>query len=108
MEIMTRRAFAGTGLAAAHRLKSVLQVGTADGGLREVIAKSDLIYDKPAPRSEAGIPVGTGRMGTLVWTTPSQLRMQINRVDVYGSNCTSNSFSISAPRRWRTNCSTGY
>src|SRR4051812_43073778 len=92
MEIMTRRTFTGTGLAAAHRLKSVLQVGAADGGLREVIAKSDLIHDKPAPRSEAGIPVGTGRMGTLGWTTPSQLRMQINRVDVYGSNCASNSF----------------
>jgi hypothetical protein len=60
--------------------------------LRAIISQSDLVYDKPAPRSEAGIPIGTGRMGTLVWTTPSQLRMQINRVDVYASNCASNSF----------------
>jgi hypothetical protein len=31
-------------------------------------------------------------MGTLVWTTPSRLKMQINRVDVYASNASSNSF----------------
>ncbi len=30
-------------------------------------------------------------MGTLVWTTPSQIRFQINRVNVYPNNY-SNSF----------------
>ena len=59
---------------------------------RKLISASDLIYDKPVARSEEGIPVGNGRMGTLVWTTPTQVRMQINRVDVYANNCTTNSF----------------
>src|SRR6476646_8980446 len=38
------------------------------------------------------MPLGNGRMGTLVWTTPSQIRFQINRVDVYANNSYSNSF----------------
>ena len=38
------------------------------------------------------MPVGNGRMGTLVWTTPSEVRLQINRVDVYANNSYSNSF----------------
>jgi hypothetical protein len=60
--------------------------------LRQRISKSDLIYTRPVARSEEGIPVGNGRMGSLVWTTASRLRMQINRVDVYASNSASNSF----------------
>lgn len=60
--------------------------------VRKVISHSDLIYVRPASRIEEGIPVGNGRMGSLVWTTPSQLRFQINRVDVYANNCSSNSF----------------
>jgi hypothetical protein len=51
-----------------------------------------LIYTKPVVRSEEGMPLGNGRMGTLVWTTPSQIRFQINRVDVYANNSYSNSF----------------
>jgi hypothetical protein len=60
--------------------------------LRTRISKSDLLYTHPVLRGEEGIPVGNGRMGTLVWTTPSQLRMQINRVDVYANNSTTSSF----------------
>jgi hypothetical protein len=60
--------------------------------LRKVIARSDLLYTAPVSRSEEGIPIGNGRMGTLVWTTPSQLRFQINRVDIYANSCRSNSF----------------
>ncbi len=87
---MTRRAFTGL-LAAAAQTNSNLRAGEPDD-LRAIVSQSDLVYDKPAPRSEAGIPIGTGRMGTLVWTTPSQLRMQMNRVDVYANNCATNSF----------------
>lgn len=86
---MTRRTFTTAGLGAAF-LQA--QPSAPRNDLHAIISKSDLVYDKPAPRSEAGIPIGTGRMGTVVWTTPSQLRMQINRVDVYASNCASNSF----------------
>ncbi|HEX4229164.1 MAG TPA: hypothetical protein VHZ07_10870 [Bryobacteraceae bacterium] len=60
--------------------------------LRRLVSRGDLICDKPASRSEAGIPVGNGRMGTLVWTTPQELRMQINRVDVYANNAATHSF----------------
>ena len=38
------------------------------------------------------MPIGNGRMGTLVWTTPSALRFQINRVDVFAINSGSDSF----------------
>jgi len=58
----------------------------------KLIARADLTYDKPVPRGEEGIPVGNGRMGSLVWTTASQLRFQINRVDVYANNSATNSF----------------
>src|SRR5215469_13282957 len=90
----SRREFLTAGLAA-----TLLPVGDAapnDPLMRvdyqKLVSRADLTYDKPVPRSEEGIPIGNGRMGTLVWTTPTQLRFQINRVDVYGSNCASNSF----------------
>lgn len=36
----------------------------------ELISRADLYYDKPVTCSEEGMPVGNGRMGSLVWTTP--------------------------------------
>ena len=48
---------------------------------RDVVSRADLSYEKPAGRSEAGLPVGNGRMGSLVWTAPSSLKLQINRGD---------------------------
>lgn len=38
------------------------------------------------------MPVGNGVMGTLVWTTPHTVAMQINRTDVYASDGSSMSF----------------
>ncbi len=66
---------------------SLLQVDS-----RKLVSAADLRYDAPVARSEEGIPIGNGRMGSLVWTTPNQIRLQINRVDVYASNSASNSF----------------
>lgn len=40
---------------------------------------------------EDGMPVGNGRMGTLVWLTPNAIHMQINRVDVFGMDSSSRS-----------------
>lgn len=57
-----------------------------------LISRADLIYDKPVDRSEAGIPVGNGRTGTLLWTTPTAVKMQINRVDIFANGCASGSF----------------
>jgi hypothetical protein len=59
---------------------------------RALLAPADLVYSKPAPRSEESIPVGNGRMGTLVWITPASLRMQIDRADVYVNDSSTNSF----------------
>ncbi len=85
----SRRAF----LAGSMAMPALAQqTGRAPVDYRKLISASDLIYDKPVPRSEEGIPIGNGRMGTLVWTTPTQVRMQINRVDVYANNCATNSF----------------
>jgi hypothetical protein len=50
---------------------------------QSLVSKADLSYDEPVIRSEEGMPIGNGRMGTLVWTTPSALHFQINRVDLF-------------------------
>jgi hypothetical protein len=59
---------------------------------RAQIARADLSYTEPASRPEEGMPVGNGRMGSLVWTTPSSLRLQINRADVHAMDSTTFSF----------------
>lgn len=93
---MDRRTFLATGVAAAAQTlpaqsgkpSSLLDVNT-----RRLVSRGDLVYDKPASRSEEGMPIGNGRMGSLVWTTPSELRFQINRADVYPISSASNSFN---------------
>ena len=47
---------------------------------------ADIVLAKPARRPHEGLPIGNGRMGTLVWTTPAALEFQINRVDVFAVN----------------------
>jgi hypothetical protein len=64
----------------------------AAGDQRALISQADLVYDKPVARSEEGMPLGNGRMGSLVWTTPEALELQINRVDVQPMNRDTNSF----------------
>ncbi|MDR2039471.1 MAG: DUF5703 domain-containing protein [Bacteroidales bacterium] len=57
-----------------------------------IISASDLIYQSPAERSEEGMPVGNGITGSLIWTSPSAMHFQINRVDVFGNNAQSHNF----------------
>src|SRR3954468_10191040 len=59
---------------------------------RATVGRADLDYATPLGRSEEGMPVGNGRMGSLVWTTPSALKFQINRVDVFAMHASSVSF----------------
>jgi hypothetical protein len=59
---------------------------------RAVISRADLDYKTPATRSEEGMPVGNGRTGSLVWTTPNALHFQINRVDVFAAHSATVSF----------------
>ncbi len=61
---------------------------------KSLVSKADLNYTVPVTRSEEGMPVGNGRMGSLVWTTPSALHFQINRVDVFSIGCYTNSFPV--------------
>src|SRR3954462_2981530 len=60
--------------------------------LAAAIARGDLDFTSPATRSDEGMPVGNGRMGSLVWTTPSAVKFQINRCDVFSSDGSSVSF----------------
>ena len=57
-----------------------------------LISHADLHYDRPVGRSEEGMPLGNGRMGSLVWTVPTALKLQINRVDVFATDCASSAF----------------
>ena len=59
---------------------------------RALVSRADLHFTKPVERSEEGQPIGNGRMGSLVWTAPSALKFQINRVDVFAENRATNSF----------------
>ena len=73
------------------------QIAAFAGGLLSVdyqnlIARADLTYQQSIGRSEGGIPIGNGRMGSLLWTAPAALKMQINRVDVFANGNASNSF----------------
>jgi hypothetical protein len=71
----------------ASSASSLLQINFSN-----LVSRADLQYDGPTARSEDGLPVGNGRMGSLVWTTPSALKFQINRVDVFANNSASDSF----------------
>lgn len=59
---------------------------------RSIVRASDLHYRTPVSRSEDGMPTGNGSMGSLVWTIPSALKFQLNRVDVFGNNSASRNF----------------
>src|SRR5207237_10623641 len=60
--------------------------------MQRIVSRADLGYDTPARRSEEGMPMGNGRMGSLVWTTPTAAHLQINRADVFAEDCTTTSF----------------
>src|SRR4051794_32285256 len=58
-----------------------------DVDFKALVSTSDLHYLSPvSDDTSEGIPIGNGRMGTLVWTTPSTVQFQINRVDVFATN----------------------
>ncbi|MWV42810.1 glycoside hydrolase [Paenibacillus sp. HJL G12] len=59
----------------------------------ELVSRADLHYEHTVKRSEGGLPLGNGKMGSLLWTSPSALKFQVNRVDVYANDCNTNSFN---------------
>ncbi|MBW7456330.1 hypothetical protein ACFOLF_00715 [Paenibacillus sepulcri] len=58
-----------------------------------LVSRADLRYEHTVKRSEGGLPLGNGRMGSLLWTSPSAIKFQINRVDVFANDCSTNSFN---------------
>lgn len=69
--------------------------GRADGAIvtnlpdvdhKELVSQADLFYESPANSPVEGQPIGNGRMGTLVWTSPEAVHLQINRNDVFAVN----------------------
>src|SRR3954471_12687389 len=72
--------------------RGLAAIDPLEPNLASAIARGDLDYSSPATRSEEGMPIGNGRMGSLVWTTPSAIKFQINRVDVFGQDASTVSF----------------
>jgi len=60
----------------------------------QLVSRADLNYDTPVKQSVEGMPIGNGRMGSLVWTTPQALHFQINRVDLFCMGNNSRSFPM--------------
>ena len=53
---------------------------------RALVSRADLHYRQPVTNPVDGVPLGNGRMGTMVWTTPEAVHFQINRGDVFATN----------------------
>ena len=64
-----------------------------------------IVLAKPASQPHEGLPIGNGRMGTLVWTTPTALELQINRVDVFAVNRNADSHHFSRGETTNDYCS---
>lgn len=60
--------------------------------IRSFISAADLHYQGVDRIPEAGMPIGNGRMGSLVWMDEEELHMQWNRVDVFANDASSQSF----------------
>jgi hypothetical protein len=54
-----------------------------DVDFERLVSTADLDYATPVEHSEEGMPIGNGRTGSLVWTTPEALHFQVNRVDLF-------------------------
>jgi hypothetical protein len=81
MRRYSRRTFLAAVAAASNIHENDSKLSDVDFG--KLVSRADLTYDRPVQRSEEGIPIGNGRMGSLAWTSPTQLHFQINRVEVY-------------------------
>ena len=62
--------------------------------IQDLVSAGNLQYDEFVPKHELGMPVGNGRMGSLLWLHRagligyhySKIDLQINRTDVFGFN----------------------
>ncbi|MDR0845124.1 MAG: DUF5703 domain-containing protein [Tannerella sp.] len=87
MCVLLMSLFSIIGINAQTKSSSSLKVN-----YESLVSRADLTYNTPVVRSEEGLPIGNGRMGTLVWTTPNAIHYQINRVDVFAMGKNTNNF----------------
>lgn len=60
--------------------------------IRSFISTADLHYEGISRIPESGMPIGNGRMGSLIWMDKEEMHMQWNRVDVFANDASSQSF----------------
>jgi len=77
---------AGLGIVAAQSHAEASAPWLLEVDYRQFVSQADLIYERPAAAPVQGQPIGNGRMGTMIWTSPGAIHMQINRVDVFAVN----------------------
>jgi len=65
---------------------AVAAIALLDVDYQALVSRSDLVYQVPPANSVSGLPIGNGRMGTMVWTGSDAICLQINRVDVFAGN----------------------
>ncbi len=61
--------------------------------IRELVSRADLHYQGTVKRREGGFPLGDGEMGAMLFTSPSALKLAVNRCDVFAANSYTNSFN---------------
>ncbi len=81
-----------TQVASSPAKAQILNAFQQDPDFQQLVSSADIVLNRPVARRESGMPIGTGRVGSLVWTTPQAIKFQINHTDVYASDCTSRSF----------------
>ncbi len=69
-----------------------------------MMPEAQIVTTQPAARPVDGHPIGNGRMGTLVWTTPGAIEFQINRVDVFAANRTTAGAHFPGPTDYGGGC----
>ena len=65
-----------------------------DVNFERLVSRANLDFNKPVEHSEEGVPIGNGRTGSLIWTTPEAFHFQINRVDLFCMGNNDRSFPL--------------
>jgi len=50
------------------------------------LAQHDIVYQTPPRLGEQGMPIGDGDVGAMVWCPPDEIRLQINKSDLWWEN----------------------
>jgi alpha-L-fucosidase 2 len=49
----------------------------------EYFSQHDIVYKRPSYKGYEGFPIGNGDLGGLIWTTPTGIKLQINKSDAF-------------------------